>query len=167
MDDPSTKAELLAAIRASRREWDDLIGRVPPDRWSEPGAAGSWSVADTVAHVTEYDRWLALGLALRLEAPPAIWLEDLSLDDFNARLRRQFPARDPAALQADSIRVYRELIDEVEGRCEEFLFAEHHVEGVSYGVVPARLLRSESYGHYADHIPAMRAWLALPRGQPD
>jgi hypothetical protein len=34
------------------------------------------------------------------------------------------------------------------------------VEGVSYAVIPFQLLKSESYGHYHDHIPALRAWLS-------
>jgi hypothetical protein len=34
------------------------------------------------------------------------------------------------------------------------------VEGVSYDVIPFQILRSESYGHYYDHIPAIRAWLS-------
>jgi hypothetical protein len=34
------------------------------------------------------------------------------------------------------------------------------VEGVPYDVIPYQILKSESYGHYHDHIPAIRAWLS-------
>jgi hypothetical protein len=34
------------------------------------------------------------------------------------------------------------------------------VEGVPYDIIPFQLLKSESYGHYHDHIPAIRAWLS-------
>jgi hypothetical protein len=33
------------------------------------------------------------------------------------------------------------------------------VEGVPYDIIPFQLLKSESYGHYHDHLPAIRAWL--------
>jgi hypothetical protein len=33
------------------------------------------------------------------------------------------------------------------------------VEGVPYDVIPFQLLKSESYGHYHDHIPAIQVWL--------
>ncbi len=164
MTDPKTKSELLEAMRAARGEWDDLIAQVPQGRLSEPGASGSWSARDVVAHLTEFDRWLALGLAIRLEKPPQIWLDDLSLDEFNAVLHEHNRDREPVGVLAESKRVFEELKSEVEARSEEFLFGTHRVDGVSYEVIPHQMLKSESYGHYRDHIPGLRAWLASAGG---
>jgi hypothetical protein len=160
MKDPTSKLELLQAIHAARDEWDTLITQVPHHRLSETVAPGSWSIKDIVAHVTEYDRWLALGLALRLQKPPQIWLDDVSLDEFNAVLHQQIADRDPDNIILDSNQVFQDLINEVEAHSEAYLFGTHHVEGVSYDVIPFQLLKSESYGHYHDHIPAIRAWLS-------
>jgi hypothetical protein len=159
MKDPTSKSELLQAINTSRHEWDTLIAQIPPHRLSESVAEGGWSIKDIIAHVTEYDRWLALGLALRLQTPPQIWLDDLSLDEFNAVLHRQIADRNPDDILLDSKRVFQDLLDEVEARSEAYLFGTHRVEGVSYDVIPYQLLKSESYGHH-DHIPAIRAWLS-------
>ena len=164
MNDPTSKAELLLAIKTARNEWDSLIAQIPNHRLSETLASGTWSVKDVIAHVTEYDRCLALGLALRLQKPPQIWLEDISLDEFNAVLHQKIADRDPDDILLESKRVFQDLINEVEAHSEAYLFGTQRVEGVSDDVVPFQILRSESYGHYLDHIPAIRAWLAnLPR----
>jgi len=159
MNDPTSKSELLQAIHASRDEWDSLIVQIPRQRLSESVASGEWSIKDIIAHVTEYDRWLALGLAIRLQKPPQIWLDDLSLDAFNAALHEQIADRDPDDVLLDSQRVFQDLIQEVEAHSEAYLFGTHRVEGVPYEVIPFQLLKSESYGHYHDHMPAIRAWL--------
>jgi len=95
MKEPTSKSELLQAMVTARNEWDALIAQIPRHRLSESAASGSWSVKDVVAHVTEYDRWLALGLAMRLQKPPQIWLDDISLDEFNAFSTNRSPTEIP------------------------------------------------------------------------
>jgi Protein of unknown function (DUF1706) len=159
MKEPATKAELLQAINTSRKEWDDLVARIPFERLSEPLTPGGWSSKDIVAHITEYDRHLALGLALRLQKPPQLWLDDLGLDEFNARLHEKLAGREPGDILLDSLQVFWEIICEVKSHSEEYLFGTHRVEGVSYDIIPYQMLKSESYGHYRDHIPAVRNWI--------
>jgi len=157
MKDPTSKSELLQAIHTARNEWDALIARIPHHRLLESMGGGTWSIKDVIAHVIEYDRWLALGLAMRLQKPPQIWLDDISLDEFNALLHQMIAQRNLDDILLDSNQVFQELINEVEAHSEVYLFGTHHVEGVPYEVVPFQLLKSESYGHYYDHIPDIRA----------
>jgi hypothetical protein len=160
MKAPTSKSELIQAINTARHEWDSLIAQIPHHRLPEPVAEGEWSIKDIIAHVTEYDRWLALGLALRLQKPPQIWLDDLSLDEFNAVLHQQIADRTPYDILQDSNRVFQDLINEVEAYSEAYLFGTHRVEGVPYEVIPFQILKSESYGHYHDHLPGIRAWVS-------
>jgi ribonucleotide monophosphatase NagD (HAD superfamily) len=81
------------------------------------------------------------------------------LDEFNARLHEQIVDRDPEDILRDSQQVFQELIREVETHSEAYLFGTHRVEGVSDNVIPYQMLKSESYGHYRDHIPAIQAWI--------
>ena len=162
MKDPTSRSELLQAMYTARNEWDTLIAQIRHHQLSESVASGLWSIKDVIAHVTEYDRWLALGLAMRLQQPPPNWLDDISLDEFNAVLHQQIADRNPDDILSDSNRVFQDLIDEVEAHSEAYLFGTHRVEGVSSDVVPSQLLKSESYGHYCDHMPAIRAWLSSP-----
>jgi hypothetical protein len=160
MKDPTSKSELLQALHSARNEWDTLIAQIPHRLLSESMALGTWSIKDVIAHLTEYDRWLALGLALRLEKPSQIWLDDISLEEFNAVLHQQIADRNPEDVLLDSNQVFHELINEVEAHSETYLFGTHRVEGVPEDVIPFQILKSESYGHYYDHIPALRAWLS-------
>jgi hypothetical protein len=127
---------------------------------SEPVAPGEWSVKDILAHTTEYDRWLGLGLALRLQKPPDLWLADLSLEQFNAALHEQMLDRPPSEVVADSQRVFAEIVQAASAHSEAYLFGRQHVVGVPYEVRPFELLKSESYGHYCDHLPTVRVWVA-------
>jgi hypothetical protein len=160
MKDPISKPGLLLSMHTARNEWDALIAQIPHHKLSEFLGSGTWSIKDVIAHITEYDRWLALGLAMRLQKPPQIWLDDISTDEFNAVLHQQIADRNLEEVLLDSKHVFQDLIHEVEAQSETFLFGTHRVEGVPFDVIPFQLLKSESYGHYHDHIPAMQAWLS-------
>ena len=159
MKDPTTKSELIVAMREARRLWDSWIAKVPLVGIDEPVDPGEWSVKDILAHVTEYDRWLGLGLALRLQKPPDLWLADLSRDQFNAALHEQILDRPPVEVMADSQHVFAEMVQAVAAHSEAYLFGTHHVAGVPYEVRPFEMLKSESYGHYHDHLPTIQAWV--------
>jgi hypothetical protein len=159
MKDPTTKSELLAALREARREWNIWISKVSLARLPEPVAPGEWSVKDILAHTTEYDRWLGLGLALRLQKPPDLWLADLTRDQFNAALHEQILDRSPTEVLADSQRIFAEMVQAVLAHSEAYLYGTHHVPGVPYEVQPYELLKSESYGHYYDHLPTIKEWV--------
>jgi uncharacterized protein (TIGR03083 family) len=65
MEHPQPKAVLLAELGASRAELESVLSHVPPERMSEPGACGSWSVKDVLAHLAVENDWLALQLERR------------------------------------------------------------------------------------------------------
>jgi uncharacterized protein (TIGR03083 family) len=65
MTHPKPKAVLLAELGTSRAELESVLTHVPPERMSEPGACGSWSVKDVLAHLAVENDWLALQLERR------------------------------------------------------------------------------------------------------
>ena len=65
MKQPLTKAELLAGLDASRAELKSVVSQVPPERMTEAGACGTWSVKDVLAHLAVENDWLALQLERR------------------------------------------------------------------------------------------------------
>ena len=65
MKHPKPKAVLLAELGASRAELESVLSHVPPERMTEPGACGSWSVKDVLAHLAVENDWLALQLERR------------------------------------------------------------------------------------------------------
>src|SRR5215469_4384793 len=90
MKHPKPKAVLLAELGASRGELESVLSHVPPERMSEPGACGSWSVKDVLAHLAVENDWLALQLErqARGEGPSSEELqrvEELGLADNETR----------------------------------------------------------------------------------
>ncbi len=65
MKQPQTKAELLAGLGASRAELESIVTQVPSERMTEPGACGTWSIKDVLAHLAVGNDWLALQLERR------------------------------------------------------------------------------------------------------
>src|SRR5215471_2231280 len=65
MEHPKPKAVLIAELGASRAELELVITQVPPERMTEPGACGSWSVKAVLAHLAVENDWLALQLERR------------------------------------------------------------------------------------------------------
>src|SRR5215467_713456 len=65
MEHPKSKALLLAELGASRAELESVLSHIPPERMTEPGACGSWSVKDVLAHLAVENDWLALQLERR------------------------------------------------------------------------------------------------------
>ncbi len=65
MEQPGPKAVLIAELGASRTELESVVSQVPLERMTEPGATGSWSVKDVLAHLAVENDWLALQLERR------------------------------------------------------------------------------------------------------
>lgn len=65
MKQPLPKAVLIAELRASRDELESVVAQVPLECMNEPGACGSWSVKDVLAHLAVGNDWLALQLERR------------------------------------------------------------------------------------------------------
>ena len=65
MSQPVSKNELIEAMESARNILDSLIDQIERSTMTLPGVSGEWSVKDILAHLTAYDRWLALTLAFR------------------------------------------------------------------------------------------------------
>jgi hypothetical protein len=159
MADPTSKIELLETMLAARERLDSLIDQMAPPLMTRPGLPGTWSVKDILAHLTSYDRWLGLTLALRGQKPPDFWIEDIPLDEFNRRLFEENRDKTLDQVLQEFKQVWREILDETQACSEAYLFAEQSIPGVPYAFRPCGLLKSESYGHYLDHLPGLDAWL--------
>lgn len=159
MSDPTMKAELIAAMIAAQNELDSFVNQIDPSTMTLSGAAGEWSVKDILAHLASYDRWLGLGLALRDQKPPDLWIEDLPLDEFNRRLYEENRDKPLEDVLQDYRSVWLEILEAVRVLPEEYLFGECSVSGVPEPFRPCDILQSESYGHYMDHVPALKAFV--------
>lgn len=158
MTTPDRKTEMLQRVRTTRDAFDEALAAVPPERMTEPGVNGDWTVKDLLAHIAWWDRHLLQRLRTGQEplyapgddprevtvaANAAIFTEhhDRPLDD----VRAEFDA------------AHRELLAALEALPPEVAADEEMYDTVG----------ADTFGHYPDHAETLRAWLAAPKSPPD
>jgi hypothetical protein len=161
-----TKTKLLEELAAARAEWDALIAQVMAQRGKaalvDPGAAGTWSVRDLIAHLTSYDRWFvnAAEAQLRGEPPPLDGTEWMEWDERNAIHHQRTLHLALDEVLAASRQTYARLLELVEALSEEFLIQPQQPPGMAQPFVVWEQLRGNTYDHYRLHMGDVQAWLA-------
>lgn len=166
MAETMSKSELLAPLNARRAEWEALLAEVPEGRMTEPGAAGTWSVKDVLAHVAVYERWTAdqLNAMMRGETemyvapdtPPGANTDDTDLR--NAAYYAAWRDRSLADVRRESHEAFELLRTAIERAPEDLLNETQRYAWLGDSPV-WQMLPGNSYEHYQDHIPSIRAWL--------
>ena len=145
------RAHLLARLD---RAWQDLVGSyatLTEAPLTEPGVTGDWSVRDIVAHVSTWEQealthvpQIAAG-----ERAPRYSTTYGAIDAFNALRTEQKRTLSLAAVLAQRDEIHGEVVELVRRLPEEQIATETRCR---------RRLRLDTYGHYAVHARAIRAW---------
>jgi hypothetical protein len=162
MDTEMTKARFLDLLDATRAEWDALLAAVPEARMTVPGLDGDWSVKDVIAHLTWHEREMVGVLQTHALVGSDLW--DLPLDERNAIIYAQNHDRPLAGVLAEARAVYPQLVAGVQGLAEADLIDPGRFADMPGDWVPWQLLAENTYTHYRDHMPAIRAWLEPESG---
>lgn len=157
MDDRMNKAKLLDTLRTARAQWDALLSEVDEARMIQPGVEGELSVKDIVAHVTWYERETAGVFQARALIGSELWA--LSQDERNAAVYMQNRGRSLQEVLEEAQEVFQQLLEAVQALAEEDIFDPHRFPGMPAEWQPWQMIASNSYEHYPQHIPAIRAWL--------
>lgn len=152
-----TKAQFLENLRTGRSQWDALLAEVGEERMTQPGVAGEWSVKDIIAHVTWYEREMVGVLEAHALVGSDLW--DLPTDQRNIPIYEENRERPLTDVLAEAQRVYRQLLELVESLAEEDLTDPGRFEGMPTEWQPWDIIAGNSYEHYRQHIPDIRAWL--------
>jgi hypothetical protein len=157
MEPPMTKAKLVEAIRKGRAEWDALVDEVGTERMSQPGVAGQWSVKDVIAHITWHEREM-IGVA-QAHALVGSNLWDLPTDQRNAAIFEANRDRSLADVLTEAQQVFPQFLAAVEGLTDEDVNDPGRFAHMPADWQPWKLIAENSYEHYEQHIPDIRAWL--------
>lgn len=119
----------------------------------EPGAAGTWSVRDIIAHVTwwEEEALQHLPTILAGRRPPRYSVTYGGIDAFNAQMAEQRRELTLAEVLRQRDDTHRRLVDYVRRAPEDQLVRETRFR---------RRLRLDTYGHYPEHAAAIQKWRA-------
>lgn len=147
----TSRVRLLRRIATA---WQDLLAAcdgLSDAELLEPGVAGTWSVKDIIAHVTvwESEALSHLPIVLAGRRPPRYSVTHGGINAFNAQMtqrNRDLPLSEVLQRRDDTHARLIEFVQRVpESEC-------------GGGTRFRRRLRLDTYGHYAIHARAIRAW---------
>jgi hypothetical protein len=157
---PMTGPRLASILHTERAQWNALLAQVGPERLEIPGALGEWSVKQLVAHLTWYEQAVVEGAQQVLKTGtftrrrPA----GVSLDEQNAQIADDSRARPASDVLAEADAVFGQLLVLIEA-CPQDLLNDPGVLGLPDDMVPWMGVANNSYAHYREHEPDLRAWL--------
>lgn len=154
------REELLERIRGGRGELEAVLATIDDDGMADAGLPGGWSVKDLLAHIGWWERRIvnAYETLRRSEVPDSV-SDAESLDELNAHVfdtHRDWPL---AQVRQEEAEAYRALLEVAEKAPEGDLFDQDRfawTEGRAF----FELVCDNSWGHYEEHVPDVKAWLA-------
>ena len=158
---PMTGERLAGLLRTERGRWTDLLAEIGPERMELAGVEGAWSVKQIVAHLTWYEQAIVEGAeqALRTGTFTRRRPEGVGLDAMNARIAQEAHSRPAADVLAEADAVFGHLLELIAAVPQELL-NDPKLLGLPEDMVPWMGVANNSYAHYREHEPALRAWLA-------
>ncbi len=157
MNAPMKKALFLETLRTKRAEWEALLAEVGEARMTQPGFAGDWTLQDVIAHVTWGEREMVGVLQARALVGSDLW--GVSQTERNAAVYAQNRDRALPEVLAEAVQVHAQLVEELEKLSDEDLNDARRFQQMPAQWLPWQVIASNSYGHYDEHSPSIRAWL--------
>jgi hypothetical protein len=178
MTAPENKSALIEAMNTGRAEWEALLNQIPDSALREPGVDGIWSVRDILAHICAYEQYMAamlqdmkdpeahatpmldsyyqMQLTMYRSRQPNIpeQLQDVRGDQVNEVFAAAYHFKTPAEVRRMEAEAYQKLLHWI----NQFSEAELAGPFANTGRTLLQVLPRQSYAHYEQHIPAIRAW---------
>ncbi|GMR09430.1 MAG: hypothetical protein BMS9Abin28_0248 [Anaerolineae bacterium] len=150
--------EFQHAWRRDHAEWERVLAEVSEDRMLEPGLPGGWSVKDVIAHVNWYEREMVGLLERRALTSSELW--KLPADERNVPIYEAGKDLPLDEVLAESNQLFGRLWALVSELADEDLVESSRFDQMPEDWEPWEVLANNTYEHYRQHIPDIRAWLA-------
>ena len=150
--------EFQHAWRRDRAEWDRLIAEIPEKRMLEPALPGDWSIKDVIAHVNWYEREMVNVVENRALLGSHLW--EFPADERNIPIYEQNKDLPLKQVLAEHSELFEQLWGLVSQLDDEDLVDASRFDQMPADWEPWRVIASNTYEHYQQHIPDIRAWLA-------
>jgi uncharacterized protein (TIGR03083 family) len=131
--------ELFQRIDSTWQELQRALDGIPPERATEPGAAGEWSVKDLLGHITFWERNLVTELQ---NLGPDEVVEALDVDEINAREHDLYKNRPLRELQAEFQESHEALMQVLQ----------------SIEDLDPDMIKGDTWEHYEEHAAQIRNW---------
>jgi len=124
----------------------------------EPGLPGGWSVKDAIAHVNWYEREMVRLLEKPTLTRSELW--ELPTDERNLPIYERNKDRPLDEVLAESSQLFERLWALVSELLDEDLVDSSRFNQMLEEGEPWKVIASNTYEHYQQHIPDIRAWLS-------
>ena len=151
------RSELVARIRSTRAEFEDLLAGLSPDEMTRPGVAGDWSVKDMLAHIAWYEAEEAEFYGETSVEGSPLW--KVPQDPRNQVVVEQARPRPLEQVLADFRSAHDRFLKVIEALSEEDLATPGRFPGTSAEWPPWRRIAVHSCDHDREHMAMIRAWL--------
>lgn len=151
------KTQLMNRIQHSYDEWKTWLLHLDEEQMLQPGMSGDWCAKDIIAHITWHEREMVNLLRAREFGGSELW--QLSTDERNAAIYELCKDRNLNEVRAEAALVHMELLHQLVDLPEEALQDPAHFPGMPLDWRPWQLIAENTYEHYEDHCPQVKAWL--------
>jgi hypothetical protein len=159
----TTRAEFLDKFRSGWADWQALLAQAGEARIVQPGVQGEWSLKDIVAHITWGEREMVGVLRTHALAGSDLW--NVSQQERNDAVYHENRERSLDDVLAESARVHAVLTALLEALGDD---ADLNDAG-RYAQMPPQwqpwqVFAGNTFDHYSEHAPDVRAWLDAQPG---
>lgn len=151
MPRPTTKDRLLTEIQKEREALEGFLDRLSLEQMTQPGALGTWSVKDVLAHLVEWEQmflgWYATGKRGELPTIPAKGFTWGQLPQLNQQIFKKHCDRDLEEIQKQFESSYRKMLKAIRGMTEEELFTRGYYAWTNKNALVAYIIPNTS-SHY-------------------
>jgi hypothetical protein len=149
---------LRELIRQTNTRLDLLLAGLNVDQMNRPGAVGTWSVKDAIAHIAFWERYAAgLLRAVVCGATPQLDVEDAT-ETRNASVVAQYYQQPLGAVIAEWYAAREELLDQLQLVSDDDLNDPKRFPW-SDGRTLLDRIAANSYRHEQEHIEQIREWM--------
>lgn len=151
------KTTFIGLLEQARSEWEDALKQLNEQRMLQPGIEGSWSVKDLIAHVSWYEGEMVPVILQHVFTGSDWWA--MPTDERNELIYQQNKERPLQEVVQDGRRSSANLLQAVQSLSDEDLNDANHFRDMPEDWIPWHIFAGNSYEHYQDHLPALRAWI--------
>lgn len=154
MSKPTTKEQMIADIERERSALEEFLFTLTPDEMTRPGALGSWSVKDVMAHLVEWEQmflgWHKAGLRGQMPEKPAPGFKWNQLAQLNQQIYEKHCGRSLPEVQKQFRASFRQMMKTLAGLSEDDLFQQGRFAWTEkHALIAFVLPNTSSHYHWA------------------
>jgi len=151
------KSQLLEHTRLAHATWEAALARLDEAQILAPGAGGTWSLKDVIAHLAWHEREMIELVRSHVLAGSEMW--GWPLDERNHAIYLANCDRPLEDILQEEQQAYAELVACLESLEEADLHEPARFTGMPENWKPWELIAENTYQHFQDHLPEAESLL--------